>query len=182
MSTRHASDHPFDPSPAGGPPTPASEPPPDSGAPHDPSPGMGGDAERIDGSLDLPVPADTPATAPPFPRNEVRLTGRISAIGEPVTLPSGDLVVNLRLVVPREHPLGRRPGAGRAATGTSPGVDTIDVACWTPATRRAAARVGVEGSAEVTGALRRRFFRAGGAPASRYEVEAHRIRRARPAS
>lgn len=153
-----------------------SSPDPDAGFRHECM------ADRIDGSLDLTAAAVSPGAGPfpgNFPRNEVRLSGRISAIGEPSTLPSGDVVVNLRLVVPREHPVGRSGGTPEAR---SPGVDTIDVACWTPATRRAAGRVGIGGMAEVTGVLRRRFFRTGGRPGSRYEVEATRVRRAREAA
>ena len=36
--------------------------------------------------------------------------------------------------------------------------------------------VGVDGLAEVTGSLRRRFFRGSGGPQSRYEVEARSVR------
>src|SRR6185436_17936475 len=56
--------------------------------------------------------------------NEVTVGGRVS--GSPVEreLPSGDTVVQLRLVVPRST---RRP-RGR---GGSASVDTIDIACWT---------------------------------------------------
>jgi len=103
--------------------------------------------------------------------NTVHLVGRVTARGEPRELPSGDTVLTLRVVVPRE-PQQRV----RARTG----VDTIDVACWTPAARRSASRCGVDDHVEVEGALRRRFFRAGGGVASRYEVEARRVIR-RPA-
>lgn len=115
--------------------------------------------------------------------NSVRLVGRVTARGEPRELPSGDTVVTLRLVVPR---VGRRDRARRGER-TSHGesgratVDTIDVACWSAACRRTAARCEVDDHVEVDGSLRRRFFRAGGAVASRYEVEASRLRR-RPAS
>lgn len=103
--------------------------------------------------------------------NSVHLVGRVTATGEPRELPSGDIVLTLRVVVPRE--VVRRDT-------TRPGVDTIDVACWTPAARRSAARCAVDDHVEVEGALRRRFFRAGGSVASRYEVEARRVSRRRP--
>ncbi len=121
--------------------------------------------------------AETPAADPTVPdlpnpqtasiegANEVRLVGRVSGISEAHELPSGDSVVTLRLVVPREV---RRP--------RQPSVDTIDVACWSPDTRQGAAQVGIGGTAEVTGSLRRRFFRGGGGLQSRYEVEAHAVR------
>ena len=98
--------------------------------------------------------------------NTVHLVGRVSAAGEPRELPSGDTVHTLRVVVPRT---GR--DRKRAA------VDTIDVACWTAAARRSAARCAVGDHVEVDGSLRRRFFRTGAAVASRYEVEAASLRR-----
>lgn len=96
--------------------------------------------------------------------NLVELTGRVS--GEPTAreLPSGDELVTLRLVV------------ARAADGR---VDTIDCACWTAAARRAARRFADGDRARVEGALRRRFFRTPGGPASRYEVEVRRMVRER---
>lgn len=102
------------------------------------------------------------------PVNEVHLVGRVS--GEPVSreLPSGDELVQLRLVVPRPV----RPGSsGRAL------VDTLDIACWSARTRRTALRLTPGQGVEVTGALRRRFFAAQGARTSRYEVEANAVRR-----
>lgn len=96
--------------------------------------------------------------------NQVELTGRVS--GDPTSrdLPSGDELVTLRLVVARD-------GAGP--------VDTIDCACWTAASRRAAGRVHDGDRVRVEGALRRRFFRTPGGPASRYEVEVRRLVRDR---
>jgi len=99
--------------------------------------------------------------------NEVRLVGRVSGTGEERELPSGDAVVQLRVVVPRPARTG--------ATGGGARVDTIDVACWTARTRRSALRLVDGATVEVTGALRRRFFRAGAATVSRYEVEASRV-------
>lgn len=107
--------------------------------------------------------------------NEVRLVGRVSAVGEERELPSGDTVAALRVVVPRGHPSRRRSAAAPTAAGTR--VDTIDVACWSGRTRRTARALGVGDVVVVEGALRRRFFRAGGAAASRYEVEAVTLRR-----
>lgn len=118
--------------------------------------------------------------------NEVRLVGRVSGMPEAREMPSGDEVVQLRLVIRR--PPVKKPASRGAATagdaktaGAAAGprvqVDTIDVACWSATTRRAARRV-VEGDViEVQGALRRRFYRAGAATVSRYEVEAARVRR-----
>jgi single-strand DNA-binding protein len=99
--------------------------------------------------------------------NAVHLVGRVSAAGEPRVLPSGDTVHTLRVVVPR-------PAAGGGRTV----VDTIDVACWARGVRRTAGRLDVDDHVEVEGRLRRRFFRTGAGVASRYEVEATRLRRA----
>lgn len=98
--------------------------------------------------------------------NSISLVGRLSGEVVERELPSGDRVANFRVVVPR--PAGA-PGRAR--------VDTIDVACWSTRTRRIAGRL-TEGTVVVIdGALRRRFFAAGAGRASRYEVEAQRLRR-----
>ena len=96
--------------------------------------------------------------------NSVELVGRVSGDPEPRELPSGDELVTLRVVVPR-------PAGGP--------VDTIDLACWSPSSRRSALRVADGDTVRVTGALRRRFFRTPGGAASRYEVEVTRLSRGR---
>jgi single-strand DNA-binding protein len=102
--------------------------------------------------------------------NEVVVGGRVSGAPEKRELPSGDTVVQLRLVVPRS---GSRP---RAAAGGAK-VDTIDVACWTKALQRKAVRLKPGDVLTVRGALRRRFWRSPVGPASRYEVEATALER-----
>lgn len=92
--------------------------------------------------------------------NEVRLAGRISAGPEERVLPSGDVLWTFRLVVPRP--------ADRA---TRQGVDALECAVWGGRVRRSVASWGVGDVVEVTGAMRRRFFRTAGGPASRVEVE-----------
>lgn len=99
--------------------------------------------------------------------NEVRLVGRVSGTPEARELPSGDTVVQLRVVV------------GRPPSDRKTQVDTIDVSCWTPGARRSALRQHEGDVIEVSGALRRRFFRAGASTQSRYEVEAGAVRRHR---
>jgi len=96
--------------------------------------------------------------------NHVELVGRISGGPAVRVLPSGDELVTLRVVVPRE------PGEP---------VDTIDLACWSARSRRAAMRCSDGDTVRVEGALRRRFFRTPGGPASRYEVEVVRLVRDR---
>ena len=97
--------------------------------------------------------------------NEVIVGGRVSAPPEERELPSGDTVVQLRLVVPRSATHARVGGGGAT-------VDTIDVACWTKALQRKAIRLKPGDLITVRGALRRRFWRSPAGPASRYEVEA----------
>lgn len=107
--------------------------------------------------------------------NEVRLVGRVSGAPETREMPSGDTLLLWRLVVPRDEPRRRR--TGEAEPRRLPTVDTIDIACWSASARRAAARLTADDIVEVTGALRRRFFRGGSGAQSRYEVEARAIKR-----
>jgi single-strand DNA-binding protein len=106
--------------------------------------------------------------------NEVRLVGRLA--GDPVRreLPSGDVLVSFRLVVPRPRAGRGRPSGGGAR---SPTVDTIECAAWRKDVQRTLARSAAGDVLEVQGALRRRFWRSGGGPASRSEVEVGRLRR-----
>jgi single-strand DNA-binding protein len=99
-------------------------------------------------------------------RNEVRLCGRLSAPAEERTLPSGDVIVTLRIVIPRSHPTR---GTGSSDGESRPGrVDTIDVVCWSAGARRTALRLDAGATIEIEGSLRRRFFATprttGGAP------------------
>jgi single-strand DNA-binding protein len=114
--------------------------------------------------------------------NEVRLVGRVSGMPETRAMPSGDEVLQLRVVVRRPPEPGPR-GAGRvaaesgAAVTPRAAVDTIDVSCWTASTRRVALRLTDGDTVEVEGALHRRFYRAGASVQSRYDVVAARVRR-----
>ena len=94
--------------------------------------------------------------------NEVRLCGRVSGDAVERVLPSGDSVVTWRVVVARE---------------SSPGVDTIDCAAWSAALRRRAVKLVDGHEVELSGALRRRFWRGASGAASRYEVEVASLRR-----
>lgn len=101
----------------------------------------------------------TRATAEVAMCNEVRLVGRVSRVPEERVLPSGDAVWTFRVVVPRA------PGRSRQA------VDAIECAAWSARARRSVSGWSAGDVVEVRGALQRRFFRAGGAVASRVEVE-----------
>lgn len=92
--------------------------------------------------------------------NVVRLVGRVSASPEEVVLPSGDVLCSFRVVVgrPEGHQSRQR-------------VDALECTAWLPRVRRSAMGWQPGDVVEVEGAIRRRFFRAGGAAASRVEVE-----------
>ena len=101
----------------------------------------------------------TKAATETAPVNEVRLVGRVSQQPEERILPSGDAVWTFRVVVPRE------PGRSRQA------VDALECAAWSARARRSVSSWAADDVVEVVGSLHRRFFRAGGAVASRVEVE-----------
>jgi single-strand DNA-binding protein len=93
-------------------------------------------------------------------RNAVSLRGRVSGAPIETTLPSGDVVVSVRVVVDRE---------GR--TRKPPYVDTIDCAAWSARARRSVRSWQDGDVVAIEGALRRRFWRSGSGAQSRYEVE-----------
>lgn len=120
--------------------------------------------------------AGTTGTTGEAARNEVVLVGRVSGAAEDRELPSGDVLTTFRVVVDRP-PLRRSPPEGVRP----PTVDTLDCVAWTAATRRRAQSLGPGDLVSVEGALRRRFWRTPGGPASRYEVEVLALRRLTPA-
>lgn len=117
------------------------------------------------------VPSPAAASDRTAPRNEVLLVGRVAAAPQERELPSGDLLVSWRVVVGRP-PAPRPPEGVRATT-----VDTLDCVAWTAAARRAASALAPDDVVEVSGALRRRFWRTGAGAASRCEVEVTSLRR-----
>ena len=102
--------------------------------------------------------------------NEVRLVGRLAADPVRRELPSGDVLVQFRVIV------DRGPGL-RAAGRRTPTVDALDCTAWRKDVQRSLGSYAAGDVVEVTGALRRRFWRSPGGPASRSEVEATRLRR-----
>ncbi|MEP9364865.1 single-stranded DNA-binding protein [Nocardioides sp. CN2-186] len=98
--------------------------------------------------------------AEPTMVNEVRLVGRVSQQPEERVLPSGDVVWTFRVVVPRP-----------TSHISKQSVDALDCAAWSARARRSVSSWSVDDVVEVEGSVRRRFFRAGGAAASRVEVE-----------
>src|SRR4051794_14481915 len=95
--------------------------------------------------------------------NEVRLMGRLAADPALRELPSGDSVWNLRVVVERPVLAGQEKPRQR--------VDSLECAVWWGRLKKQVGRWSAGDVVDVSGALRRRFFRAGGATASRVEVE-----------
>jgi single-strand DNA-binding protein len=107
--------------------------------------------------------------------NEVRLAGTVSGEPERRVLPSGDELCVVRVVVPRLTQRVRSDGR------RDPSVDVLDCCAWDSRPRRTVAGWRAGDEVEVSGALRRRFYRAGGSTESRVEVEissARRVRRA----
>lgn len=94
--------------------------------------------------------------------NSVNLVGRCSAAGIEKQLPSGDRVVEIRIIVARDDDAG---------------FDTFDVALWSSKLRKRALGLKSDEWIEVSGSLRRRFWRTGTAVASRWQVEGRELRR-----
>ncbi len=95
------------------------------------------------------------------PINEVRLVGRVTSLAVEKELPSGDKVVEFRVVIGREK---LRNGKKE--------VDSLDIAAWSAKARRAALAMKIDTWVEVKGSVRRRFWRAPTGLASRWQVEA----------
>ena len=100
------------------------------------------------------------------PCNEVYLVGRVSSVPIEKIMPSGDKVVEFRLVIARE----------KSRTGKRE-VDTLDIAAWSSKVRKSALTLKLDTWIELDGAVRRRFWQAPGGLASRWQVEASEVRR-----
>jgi single-strand DNA-binding protein len=110
------------------------------------------------------------------PGNEVRLVGTVSGDPEVRVLPSGDELCVVRVVVPRV------PVRVRSDGRRQPSVDVLDCCAWEARPRRTVGGWRSGDEVEVTGALRRRFYRVGGASSSRVEVEVSSARLVRRAA
>ncbi len=98
--------------------------------------------------------------------NEVFLEGRVSSLPVGKQLPSGDFVVEFRMVVDR-----------KASRGKKREVDSLDIAAWLSKPRRSARALKIDDWVSVEGAIRRRFWKAPSGVASRWQVEASQLRR-----
>jgi single-strand DNA-binding protein len=101
--------------------------------------------------------------------NEVRLRGRLAAASTEIPLPSGDVAATFRVIVERVPDRRRRAGGAK--------VDSIECKAYTADLRRRVARFSPGDILEIGGSLQRRFFRAGGAAVSRYDVVATTVAR-----
>lgn len=103
--------------------------------------------------------------------NTVELRGRVSSAPTERELPSGALITTFRMSVPR----ARTP----MTSGSTQGSDWVDCVAWSARSRRSVGGWVVGDQVEVTGALRRRFFRVGEGATTRLEVEVLGARRSR---
>jgi single-strand DNA-binding protein len=126
-------------------------------------------APAVRGAAKTAPRADDEVSGPAH-RNEVVLVGRLAAAAEERTLPSGDVMLSWRLVVDR-------PPLAKTAERRAPTVDTLDCVAWRGDVRRSVGSWAVGDTVEVSGAMRRRFWRSPGGPVSRTEVEVQRARR-----
>ena len=94
--------------------------------------------------------------------NDVLLRGRVSAIAVEKELPSGDKVVEFSIVIARSDELG---------------LDTIDISAWSSKLRRSASSLKSEEWVEVSGSIKRRFWRGATGLASRWQIDASEITR-----
>jgi len=92
--------------------------------------------------------------------NDVLLRGRVSAPATIKELPSGDRVVEFRLIVTRTE---------------REGVDTLDIAAWSSKMRKFALTLEGDEWIEVSGSIHRRFWQSPSGVASRWQVEAAEI-------
>lgn len=94
--------------------------------------------------------------------NDLLLRGRVSQEAIEKELPSGDRVVEFRLIVSREK---------------QSGVDTLDIGAWSAKARRVALTLTADEWIEVSGSIHRRFWSAPTGLASRWQFEAVEITR-----
>ncbi len=98
------------------------------------------------------------------PKNEVFLVGRVTSLAVEKLLPSGDRVVEFRVVIGREK-----------SRGSKKEVDSLDIAAWSSRARKAALSLKIDTWVEIKGSVRRRFWRAPTGLASRWQVEASEV-------
>ena len=98
--------------------------------------------------------------------NAVSLVGRMSGEPSEKSLPSGDKVVEFRVVIARKEKSSKTKKAL---------VDTIDVAAWSSVNRKIALKLNEHSWVAISGSIRRRFWQSPAGLASRWQVEASDI-------
>jgi single-strand DNA-binding protein len=99
-------------------------------------------------------------------RNEVHLLGRVSKIATEKVMPSGDQVVEFRLIVDRKKSRSQKRE-----------VDTLDIAVWGSRNRKRVLTLIPGEWVEIKGEVRRRFWKSPIGIASRWHIEASEVRR-----
>ena len=94
--------------------------------------------------------------------NDVLLRGRVSTLAVEKELPSGDKVMEFRIVIARSN---------------EEGFDTIDISAWSTKLRRTAGSLKGDQWVEVSGSIKRRFWRGATGLASRWQIDASEITR-----
>lgn len=94
--------------------------------------------------------------------NDVLLRGRVSSLAVEKELPSGDKVMEFRIVIARSD---------------DEGFDTIDISAWSSKLRRTASSLKNDQWVEVSGSIKRRFWRGAAGLASRWQIDASEISR-----
>jgi len=94
--------------------------------------------------------------------NDVLLRGRVSSLAVEKELPSGDKVMEFRIVIARSN---------------EEGFDTIDISAWSSKLRRTAGSLKSDQWVEVSGSIKRRFWRGATGLASRWQIDASEISR-----
>ncbi len=94
--------------------------------------------------------------------NDCLLRGRVSAPATDRELPSGEHVVEFRLIITRAE---------------REGVDTLDIAAWSSRMRRTALSLKAGEWLEISGSIRRRFWQGPTGLTSRWQIEAESITR-----
>lgn len=105
-------------------------------------------------------------------RNQVILQGRISGKPERKKLPSGDTIVQFRLIVDRKTGLKSK---SKSADKKKRQVDTIDIGVWKKNLQIKALSLVPEQFAKIEGAIRRNFWTTPAGLASRYQIDAEVI-------
>jgi single-strand DNA-binding protein len=94
--------------------------------------------------------------------NDCLLRGRVSGEAIDRELPSGEHVVQFRLIITRQE---------------REGVDTLDIAAWSAKSRRSALSLKPGEWVEISGSVNRRFWQGPAGLASRWQIQADSITR-----